>query len=234
MAVFRLILLVSVLGGLTLLLAQNWTPAVALVFLGLQTQPLPLAMWILLSAVAGAFTSLAIASLFNLSGYFGEAPQRVVNPSRTKSSRTDRNPRDTSKGEPFPRRPVTPPRSNPKDIDDGTDDDWDFEQNTRRDWDFETSGGDDYYPQDSQPQDTKDYKSPRNNRPEAESDSTYSYSREPKSRVANESVYDADYRVIVPPSAPDTTNKTDIDADTNDDDWSFFEEEEDQGDRQQW
>ena len=46
MAVIRLILLVAVLGGLTLLLVQNWSPALPLVFLGIRTQALPLAIWI--------------------------------------------------------------------------------------------------------------------------------------------------------------------------------------------
>jgi hypothetical protein len=43
MSVIRLILLVAVMGGLTLLLAQNWSPALPLVFFGIKTQPLPLA-----------------------------------------------------------------------------------------------------------------------------------------------------------------------------------------------
>ncbi len=63
MAVIRLILLVAVLGGLTLLLVQNWSPVLSLVFLGMRTQPLPLAMWILFSTATGAFTSVLISYL---------------------------------------------------------------------------------------------------------------------------------------------------------------------------
>jgi len=62
----RIVLLLVVLGGLTLLLTQNWFP-VLLVFLVLKLK-FYLALWILLSV--GAFTSLFITGLFKLSNYF--------------------------------------------------------------------------------------------------------------------------------------------------------------------
>ncbi|CCH67835.1 hypothetical protein RINTHH_16800 [Richelia intracellularis HH01] len=48
---------------------QNWLPALPLVFLGVKTQPLPLAIWILLSLSAGIFTSWLISTLNQFSSY---------------------------------------------------------------------------------------------------------------------------------------------------------------------
>jgi hypothetical protein len=39
-------------------------------------------------------------------------------------------------------------------------------------------------------------------------------------------VYDADYRVIIPPYEPSTTNPVDNQADDDDDDWKFFEDDD--------
>lgn len=73
MALIRLILLVAVLGGITLLLLQNWSPVLPLVFLGVRSQPLPLAIWILFSTFAGGFTTILLNILFNLSGSVGDS-----------------------------------------------------------------------------------------------------------------------------------------------------------------
>lgn len=91
MAVIRLTLLVTVLGGLTLLLVQNWSPVLPLVFLGMRSQPLPLALWILFSTAAGAGTSLLITSLFKLSNYFRGQPRQVTPKSTTTSNRSTAN-----------------------------------------------------------------------------------------------------------------------------------------------
>ena len=69
MPVIRIVLLLLVLGGLSLLLAQNWLPVLQLVFLGMRTPALPLAIWILIGVAAGALTSLLITALFKLSNY---------------------------------------------------------------------------------------------------------------------------------------------------------------------
>lgn len=76
MPLIRLILLLVVLGSLTLLLVQNWSPVLPLVFLGMSTQALPLAVWILLSVAAGAFTSLLITGFFKMSNYFARSPRK--------------------------------------------------------------------------------------------------------------------------------------------------------------
>jgi uncharacterized integral membrane protein len=62
----RIILLLTILGGLVLFALQNWSPLLPLVILGLRTQALPLAFWIVGAIVAGALTTLVVAGLFNL------------------------------------------------------------------------------------------------------------------------------------------------------------------------
>ncbi len=229
MAVIRLILLVAVLGGLTLLLVQNFSPALSLVFLGVRTQPLPLAIWILFSTATGAFTSILIATLFNLSNYFGgrqrQTPDRRSTTPRAKATRRE---------EPTSRPASSPPPASKKEkptsdvFDDwetnGTkDDDWNFDEKSEE---TPTSNS-----QAQQPKDSKTYERQSEAKSSSQSGSVYSYSyREPKNTAAGktESVYDADYRVIIPPYQPPTTNQAD-----DDDDWEFFDDDdfEDDGKR---
>ncbi|NJL63801.1 MAG: LapA family protein [Methylacidiphilales bacterium] len=244
MAVIRLILLVAVLGGLTLLLVQNFSPALPLVFLGVRSQPLPLAMWILLSVVAGGITELLISSLYELTNYFGGSskqtrPQSTVSSSNRNSSY--RQPENTSRSTSSPEsREKSEYRSN-------AEDDWNLEDN--EDWDFEQQQKPNYRPQE-EPRDkqvssnSKNYEREQQPIRSDKSGSSYSISyREPKNTGVGktESVYDADYRVIVPPyQPPSPENSTPTQPSTSpaatskanneseDDDWSFFEEDEDE------
>ncbi len=216
MAVIRLFLLVAVLGSLTLLLVQNWSPVIPLVFLGMRTKPLPLAMWILFSITAGAFTSLLIASLFKLSTYF-VGPQRqtpLKSPANYKSTANR-----TRREEPIPRKEAPPstnreaePRTS-KALDDwetnSSNDDWDFDENSTPS------------PQNTKVKDSNTYERQQEPTAGSKSGSVYSYSyQEPKNSGVGktESVYDADYRVIVPPHQPSTAK------DSEDDDWGFFDD----------
>ncbi|MBD2454667.1 LapA family protein [Nostoc sp. FACHB-87] len=223
MAVLRLILLVAILGGLTLLLVQNWSPAISLVFLGVRTQPLPLAMWILFITTAGALTSVLITTLFKLSSYFvGQsqpAPKSRVTPRRVTTPR-----REEPQSQPY--TPPSSSRSNQA-ADSEEFDDWET-SNNNDDWDF-AEKSEPAPPPRAKTQPERDFE-PEERQPEpktaSKSGSTYSYSyREPKNTAAGktESVYDADYRVIIPPykqpeDEPKNTN--------DDDDWSFFEDDE--------
>ncbi|BAT55449.1 unknown protein [Nostoc sp. NIES-3756] len=219
MAVIRLTLLVVVLGGLTLLLVQNFSPALPLVFLGMRSQPIPLAVWILFSTAAGAGTSLLITSLFRLSNYFGGQSRQTPPKSTTRRSTANR------------KEEFTPPPSSKEaasktnyaasdEFDDwetnSADDDWDIEDKPRE---ATTTK--------SQPDsfsDSSTYERPQQPKSGSQSGSTYSYSyREPKNTAAGktESVYDADYRVIIPPYQPPTKDTTDDD----DDDWGFDDDE---------
>ncbi|MEH2398647.1 LapA family protein [Nostoc sp.] len=223
MAVIRLILLVAVLGVLTPLLVQNWSPPLSLVFLGVRTQPLPLAIWILFSTATGAFTSILIATLFKLSNYF-VAGQRQT-PDRR--SATSPRPKATQREEPTS-RPVSPPPPASKKEQPTSDvfDDWETNGTRDDDWNFDEKSEEapTPNPQAQQPKDSKTYERQSEAKSTSQSGSVYSYSyREPKNTAAGktESIYDADYRVIIPPYQPPTTNQAD------DDDWEFFDDDDD-------
>ncbi len=223
MAVIRLILLVAVLGGLTLLLVQNFSPALSLVFLGVRTQPLPLAIWIFFSTATGAFTSVLIATLFKLSSYFVGGQRQTPNRPNPTSPRAKATPREEPTS-----RPASPPPPASKKEESSSDvfDDW--ETNGRDDdWNFDDENSEEAptpNPQVQQPRDSKTYERQSEAKSSSQSGSVYSYSyREPKNTAVgkSESVYDADYRVIIPPYQPPTTNQPD------DDDWEFFEDDDD-------
>ncbi|NJM72057.1 MAG: LapA family protein [Scytonema sp. RU_4_4] len=230
MAVFRLILLVTVLGGLALLLVQNWSPVLPLIFLGMKSKPLPLAIWILFSTAAGAFTTIFVTSLFNLSNYF--AGQQRQTPLRSPATATRRS--QTRTEEPTP-RPSPPPSDRKTESTQTSDapDDWETNDSTD-DWDFEEKKEQAPTPnsQNTQVRDSSTYERQQEPKSSYKSDSVYSYSyREPKNSGVGktESVYDADYRVIIPPYEPPTTPQAQTNQ-TKDDDWGFldddFEEED--------
>ncbi|MBD2385611.1 LapA family protein [Cylindrospermum sp. FACHB-282] len=216
MAVIRLILLVVILGGLTLLLAQNWSPVLPLVFLGMGSQPLPLALWILFSTAAGAFTSILITTLFKLSDLFVGQPQKNPSPSAPASPRSSAN--RTKEPTPYSASPPSP--SGKTEYTSGQKfDDWET-SNQDDDWDFEE--------QAEQAPTGKTYEREQTPKSSSKSGSVYSYSyQEPKNTAVGktESVYDADYRVIIPPYQPPTTNQAD------EDDWDFFEDEDEEQDQ---
>jgi hypothetical protein len=250
MAVIRSVLLVAVLGGLVLLLAQNLSPAIPLVFLGLRTQPLSLAVWMLLSTAAGALTSLLISSLVKLSSR-GVKQQRqtssyepVDSPRVNKRTTQEKAP----KKEQFKERISTPPPASPQPSDrfeDSYDDDWDLDRNVNDDWDSEereyfeekenvTANRSSNYTkiQDDRDYDDRDYE----DFPFAVNDydsaaDSYSYDKSDSKdlkveKEKTESVYDADYRVIVPPVSQPTTPDTSDNSDNKkgDDDWDFLED----------
>jgi hypothetical protein len=208
MAVIRLILLVSLLGGLTLLLVQNFSPVLPLVFLGMRTLPLPLALLILFSTAAGAFTSLLMTTLLRLSNLFaGQQKTPIPSPSPRRQT--------TPSQEPTTSRPSQPPSASKTEkttsstFDDwdnnGEDDDWDIEEQSQ------TAGSGKVYERQQTPKSG------------SQSGSVYSYNyKEPKNTAVGktESVYDADYRVIIPPYQPPKTNQTE------DDDWDFFNDDD--------
>ena len=234
MTVTRLILSVAVLGTIALLLAQNWSPAVPLVFLGLQTQPIPLAIWMLLGAAAGALTSLLFNGLLQLSNRYIKQQRQTTSYESLNSPRTRKpNPREKESSQ----KNSNPPRVNiPEPLDElenTEDDDWDLDKNANDDWDFEERH---YRARDSrsqytQIQDDRDYE----DFPESENDyepvdSSYSYNKNDLNRSGigkTESIYDVNYRVIVPPADSSTTSQGDSDSDgkDNDEDWGFLDED---------
>ncbi len=228
MAVIRLILLVAVLGGLTLLLVQNWSPVLPLVFLGMRTLPLPLAMWILFSTATGAFTSVLISALFKLSNYFGGQQRQTPLKSGTASPRA----RAARREEPIPPPSSPPPRASRTEYaaNDASEefDDWETNNNTDDDWNLDEQPTEAPTPNPkTQPfQDSQSYERQQEPKSSSQSGSVYSYSyREPKNTAVGktESVYDADYRVIIPPYQAPASNQAD---NSDDDDWEFFEDDD--------
>lgn len=260
-----------------MLLVQNWTPVLSLVFLGGQTQALPLSIWILFSVAAGAITSIFITSCFQISSFFSQPrakkQRRRATETSTRFAREANNPNkmpDPPKTSTYSYTAASSPR--PPQTSAPESDGWDTESND--DWDFtedaepttqetdrqnyrdraaadskSSSNLDDnweYVPQDTerQPQDRqRSYSSEANRSPSNESDesesgdrsaSVYSYSAgEPKNSGVGrvESVYDAEYRVLTPPykkpnqSTPATGSRPQ-NQNSNDDDWTFVDDED--------
>jgi hypothetical protein len=197
----------------------------------MRSQPLPLALWILFSTVAGAGTSLLITSLFKLSNYF--APSQIPLSSTTTARRTKTNSREKFTSEPSESSSCPPPKSKPESASrerfDEEFDDWE-NNSADDDWDFDEQQSP--KSQSSSPteprRDSTSYERPQQPKAGSRSGSTYSYSyREPKNTSAGkaESVYDADYRVIIPPYQQPVNDEANNEED---DDWSFFEDDDDQ------
>lgn len=208
MPVIRLLLLLLVLGGLTLLLVQNWSPVLPLVFLGMATGSLPLAVWILLSIAAGAFTSLLITGLFKLSNYF------VQNSSQRSKAPPERTQRSGAPKTASPSQPDTD--STPND----TDDDWDTDS-TLDDWDFEDDTNKTPNTSQNTVRDSKTYEVSNGTKTVSQSSAySYNYRERGNSGVGKtESVYDADYRVITPPYQQTNTAQENDDWGLEDDDF---------------
>ncbi len=234
MSAIRLILLLVVLGFLTLLLLQNWSPVLPLVFLGTQTQPLPLAVWILFGVVAGGMTSLFISGCFGLSNYFASPKPRKhrqavgTPPPPGEQRRPDRytaaNSSSTTESTSYTTASTT--SAQPKTNSPLNDDVNDWESDASDDWNFEADKQDTEKTPKSDTQDTvRDYTNYEVNaepKSGSRSGSVYSYSyREPKNSGVGrtESVYDADYRVLTPPYRQTDTSK-------DEDDWGFEDDDD--------
>lgn len=225
MLVIRLILLLVVLGGLTLLLAQNWSPVLPLVFLGVKTQALPLAIWISIGVATGAFTSLVISGLFKLSNYFARSslsePRKAQAPPPRSSTQRSQAP-STAANAKQPDTESTPSSASDDWVSDSTtnDDDWDFEEDAEHKRNFSSQNT----VRDST---TKEVSSePKSG---YQSGSVYSYSyREPSNSGVGktEAVYDANYRVIKPPRS-----QADTAQDDEADDWGFEDDDDFEDDR---
>lgn len=68
MSVANLVIFLIAVAGLALLVAQNLSPSVSLVFLGTQSPAFPLSFWIVIAISVGVILSLLVWGLFQLSG----------------------------------------------------------------------------------------------------------------------------------------------------------------------
>ena len=235
MSVNRLILLVVVLGGVILFIAQNWSviPPLPLVFLGIQTQALPLSLWMLVSTVAGAIVYELVSGLLRLANFRerqetfkSSSTPRTKTSTRTYSQRySSAQTKSRSEGSSSqPPKSATKNKTQEYDDYDGWDnagelEDWDFEDERE-----ETSSS---Y-RETEVRDTNTPPSNRKEKSTYDSDSTYSYnSRKPQNSGVGktESIYDADYRVIASPYQSSNTNQFHEEEDEYDE-WDFLEDDD--------
>ncbi|AOX01481.1 hypothetical protein BJP34_20345 [Moorena producens PAL-8-15-08-1] len=227
---FRIIIfLCLVIGGLALFVVDNWLPVLPLVFLGMKTPPLPLALWIVGAVGAGVLTSISLRLPNYLAWRY--------------SSRNSEPPDDEplfseySRGESYQtqtRQDKTRERPASKQTSkDDTSSDW--EESSSQEWDFEedqnsdrVSSGRQGVKQDSTSHTTKgdptSYDLSEEPESSDQSDSVYSYGyRKPgNSGVGkSETVYDAKYRVINPPYK--TVAKQ---TEEDEEDWGFEDDED--------
>jgi hypothetical protein len=248
MAIARLLLPLLILAGLALFALQNWSLALPLVIAGFRTQALPLAIWMLVAIGAGAATTVAVSSLFSLTrisavrrsnkgrqpanAYAPAADKKESRPgasswanrvqpgagAATQSARTGTQTRiqddwENRKireewddwDEDVPQR--SPGRGADVNIRDRQDEDWD-------NWEG--------YPDGPQRPRTQ-FEANQSPTAQRQSGSVYSqsYDKSDQSRDADRpnSVYDADYRVIIPPTEPAKAPELD------DEDWGFEDED---------
>ncbi len=227
---FRIIIfLCLVIGGLALFVVDNWLPVLPLVFLGIKTPPLPLALWIVGAVGAGVLTSISLrlpnylAWRYSRGNYeapddeplFSEYSRRESYHTQTRQDKTRERPasKQTSKND------------TSSDWEESSSQEWDFEEDQNSD---RVSSGRQGVKQDSTSHTTK--RDPTSDdlseEPESsdQSDSVYSYSyRKPgNSGVGkSETVYDAKYRVINPPYK--TVAKQ---PEEDEEDWGFEDDED--------
>ena len=212
----RFILLLLIAGGFVVFAAQNLAP-VALVVLGVKTQALPLSAWILSFMAAGALTTLV------LSGFFSLSKNAAVRKSAQRETSKPRSPwtaaKDPSSKTTLPKNTVgfTSGGVSAGGVS-GAGDDWE-RSSDQDDWAEPPAPSAYRGRESSQPpvRDTirdrstgsapgyRDSRSSQSN-PEPRSESRRSpldqagFSRReaPEPRKSNE-VYDAEYRVLIPP-----------------------------------
>ncbi|MGL5081641.1 MAG: hypothetical protein ACRC8A_09145 [Microcoleaceae cyanobacterium] len=257
MASTLLISLLAILAALSVLVFQNFSPALSLVFLGTQSPALPLSLWILMAIAAGLLTSLLIFTLFQLApARTGSAFQpsstsqqvkRAVQPEFVQESAQDSesyrwsthpSQRVEPEPEPYPESNrygfVSEPQATTQANDSGPmsssqiSDDWETEVKPIRTWEGHDPAETDASSRSGEKFDQgSDYETQQSPQTKNWSGSVYSYGYQKPDQPETsqpESVYDADYRVIVPPpSAP-----TQIQSDPDDEDWGLDDEDETQ------
>jgi hypothetical protein len=215
MALIRFIVFVLIAGSLVLLFLQNRSPVIALKFLGMQTQALPLAIWIVVAIALGILTSLLIALLLQAAYFF--AGRRLQKQTR---GAAERNRVTEQARTPFWSRRSTP-SSESNWVDDGEEEEPTFIPP----------------PNPSQPYkaNASSYEVKQEPKSSSQTGSVYSYSfreqsprvneRPPKPEVNRSTgdAMDAEYRVLIPPpveKAVAQDNDWD-DLPDGDDDWDF-------------
>lgn len=254
MVALRLTLLIAIAGGLAIFLLQNWDPALPLVFLGIRSLALPLSLWMLAAIVAGAVTAALINVLFKFSGYW------ALRRGTTTATVDDRPLSDVSADQSTtPRQRYQDPYQDtvssdrtrygesssdrPKNQTVEEDSDFDFEEDEAAATPPQPSASSRQNRPTSSNQEDRSYETRQQPKSGYRSGSVYSYSyREQENPAVGrfESIYDAEYRVIIPPHSNPPSNETveslprrqaqeDWEDDwentqTDEDDWGFEDE----------
>ena len=204
MILVRVVAVLGVVLSMVAILIQNQTPALALVFLGMRSQPLPLGLWVAGAILGGALVSLGLLALLSFA-----SPASV-------SSRSSRR-RSAFRWPQF-KRPQPKQRFNRSQQPQGYSD-WDEAPAT--DWYGESTSSrpEPFFDDESEYEDDPvdgDYPDDDPTPPWAKRDSSYAYSaRDSDFTGQRESVFDAEYRVLNPPQKPASPQ----------DDWTEFEDD---------
>nr|WP_290221996.1 LapA family protein [Trichocoleus desertorum] len=227
MPVIRLLLLLLILVGLAAFTLQNWAFQIPLVFLGKQTLVLPLSVWVLGAIAAGALTTLFLTALFQLSNTLAvkRVRARVASASRLETeAAASRSSWDSGAS-----RSANDQTNYTQSAADRFSDQSDFGTEEEAD-PVDRAGYDTGYERDR-----TSYEVPQEPTSSYRSGSSYSYSyKEPNTSGVgrSESVYDADYRVIIPPPQP--LEEPEEDDYGFEDDEDFEDETPRDSDRSDW
>ena len=141
MPIIQILLLFVLVGGLSLLVLQNLSPALPIVFLGMKTQALPVAAWILGALAAGFLTSWCL-QLFNYlqrRSLLVRIRQLEASPSPAAGKRRETEQTASRQSYTPPPEPETPTSEDTSEEWDDweveeapEDDDWDFEEEPKR------------------------------------------------------------------------------------------------------
>lgn len=219
----RNVLLLGVVGGLGLFVAQNWSSsALAIMFLGMKTPVLPLAVWILIALIAGFLTSCFLQLFSSL--LLSPSPARIRRPAVPRPSRP--RPEPAERREWREASDAVPEQEDVTAYSADQDSDWDDEPEEADEWeDWEEEEPaprtKSYQTVEEKPRDYEVRQEPKS---VSRSGSVYSYSyQEPSGSGVGktEDVYDAEYTLITPPSP-------EYDPQTNQqkDDWGLEEGED--------
>jgi uncharacterized integral membrane protein len=252
MAIARLFLPLLILVGLALFALQNWLPVLPLVLAGFTTQSLPLAIWMLAAIAAGAATTVAVSTLFSLTRFTAVRRSNKQRPAASPPYRSEaqnegrpwvaawqkRNearaqppsPKTRLQEEDWDNRQSREewddwdeeaPRSRaPSEVRDRADEDWDnwdgYSDADRRDADRRDADR-------TRPPIRTDFEAKQAPAAQTQSGSLYSVSYEKADAQRPSEVYDADYRVIMPPfTAAEAPSRT---PEPDDEDWGFDDDD---------
>jgi uncharacterized integral membrane protein len=254
----RNLILLIILGVLTAMVVQNLSPSLSLVFLGARSRSLPLSLWIFLSFLLGIITAFTIARLFQLSNYLTEKERedkpvahnigqerknqstRIQTPRETVYQSSFTNPQESSPKTQTETKTTSATKVSPVSSSDQEEDDWSENESSAK-----SSPIDDNWeteepltpstPKTNINQPLKDYEVKQEPKTKSWSGSNYSFGyRDGKNSGVgkSESVYDADYRVIIPPFRQPPLRENDETSDSlkgnNDEDWGLdFDDDED-------